>query len=96
MAEKLQAKDLPIGDIDKLKHMLGVCARYKKSQWGFRNYYAFGGGEGETKESLTRLVDAGLVKQGRVYDKGHYYYATIEGCKFLGFTKAQIARAFED
>lgn len=83
-------------DLDKLRHMLGADPqRYKPSQWGFRNYFACGG-PGPNELAMRRLEAAGFVKQGRPYMESFYFVATEEGCKALGFNRAQIKRAMED
>lgn len=82
-------------DLDNLRHMLGSDpARFTQKQWGFRNYFACGGGENE--KSMRRLESAGFVRQGRPYDKSFCFHATEEGCKAVGMNKAQIKRAMED
>lgn len=81
-------------DLDKLRHMLGATQDRKPKDWGFRNYYA--SGKGEPELAMRRLEAAGFVKQGRAYMDSFYFHATEEGCKALGFNKAQIKRAMED
>ncbi|MEW6022816.1 MAG: hypothetical protein AB1807_11820 [Pseudomonadota bacterium] len=83
-------------DIRKLRHMLGASEQHKKRDYGFRNYYATSGGE--AMEAMERLVAAGLAKKGQTSETGkmHYYHATVKGCEFIGFTKAQIKRAFDE
>lgn len=81
-------------DLKKLRHMLGAEPDRPQRAWGFRNYYACGGGENE--KSMRRLEAAGFVQQGRPYDKSFYFHATEEGCKAVGMNKAQIKRAMED
>lgn len=81
-------------DVKKLRHMLGASDQYKPRDYGFRNYYATSGGE--AMEALDRLVVAGLAKKGQSSEHMTYYHATVAGCEFIGFTKAQIKRAFED
>lgn len=82
------------GDISKLRHMLGSSSRYEPRDYGFRNYYATSGGE--ATEAMDRLVAAGLATKGDSSPSMAYYHATIKGCEFIGFTKAQIKRVFED
>jgi len=81
-------------DIKRLRHMLGASDRYKPHHYGFRNYYATSGGE--SMEAMDRLVTAGLATKGGSSPNMTYYHATAEGCEFIGFTKAQIKRTFED
>lgn len=81
-------------DIEKLRHMLGATEQYTKRQWGFRNYYATSGGK--AMEAMERLVAAGLAEKGASSGRMTYYHATVKGCEFIGFTKAQIKRTFED
>lgn len=82
------------GDLNKLRHMLGVHAQKPQRQWGYRNYFACGGGENE--KSMRRLESAGFVVQGCPYQDSFYFHATEECCKAVGMTEAQIKRAMED
>lgn len=81
-------------DIKKLRHMLGATEQYKPRDYGFRNYYATGGGA--AMEAMERLVAAGLATKGGSSPAMTYYHATVKGCELIGFNKAQIKRAFED
>jgi hypothetical protein len=81
-------------DVKKLRHMLGATDQYKPSNYGFRNYYATSGGA--AMEAMERLVAAGLAVKGASSARMTYYHATVKGCEFIGFTKAQIKRVFED
>lgn len=85
---------LTADDMRKLRHMLGATDQYKPSQYGFRNYYATSGGA--STEAMERLVAAGLATKGGSSPSMTYYHATLKGCEFIGFTKAQIKRAFEE
>lgn len=80
-------------DLDNLRHMLGVDERIHKRNWGYRNYYAAGGG-GSTV-SMERLVAAGFAERGQQYHNSHVYHATLEGCKAIGLNAKQIERAME-
>lgn len=82
------------GDFAKLQHMLGAVKQYPKSKWGWRNYYAAGGGQ--THEAMLRLVAAGLVTAGRAANEMTYFHATRLGCKAAGLNGAGIKRAMED
>lgn len=82
------------GDVKKLRHMLGATDQYKSRDYGFRNYYATSGGA--AMEAMERLVAAGLAEKGSSSTNMTYYHATVAGAEFIGFTKAQIKRAFED
>jgi hypothetical protein len=81
-------------DVQKLRHMLGATDQYEPRDYGFRNYYATGGGA--AMEAMERLVAAGLATKGGSSSAMTYYHATVKGCELIGFTKAQIKRAFED
>lgn len=83
-------------DIRKLRHMLGASEGYSRRDYGFRNYYATSGGA--AMEAMERLVAAGLATKGQTSETGkmHYYHATVKGCEFIGFTKAQIKLAFDE
>lgn len=80
-------------DVKKLRHMLGASEQYKPRDYGFRNYYAASGGA--PTDAMERLVVAGLATKGASSANMTYYHATEKGCEFIGFTKAQIKRAFE-
>lgn len=79
----------------KLRHMLGAEHHYRKNQWGFRNHYA-AGTNSTAHHELNEMAALGLVKQGRTTENMVFFHATEAGCKAIGLTKAQIARAFED
>lgn len=83
-----------LDDVKKLRHMLGATEQYKPRDYGFRNYYATGGGA--AMEAMERLVAAGLATKGGSSPAMTYYHATVAGCELIGFTKAQIKRAFEE
>ncbi|MGJ9420438.1 hypothetical protein ACHAC9_22180 [Massilia sp. CMS3.1] len=85
---------ISVDDIKKLRHMLGATDQYKARDYGFRNYYATSGGT--ARETMERLVAAGLATKGQSSASMTYYHATVAGCELIGFTKAQIKRAFED
>ncbi len=86
--------DVTVEDVKKLRHMLGATDQYKKSQYGFRNYYAVSGGD--SMEAMDRLVKSGLATKGQSSTNMTYYHATVSGCELIGFTKAQITRTFKD
>lgn len=94
MSEQAELMTLAPGDMQKLRHMLGATDQYKPRNYGFRNYYATSGGA--AMEAMGRLVAAGLAEKGSASANMTYYHATTKGCEFIGFTKAQIKRAFED
>ncbi len=79
-------------DIENLKHMLGASARYKKSQWGFRNRFQAGG---DDIASMKRLESNGLVREIKSSLFDNFFVATEQGCKFLGFNKKQITNALD-
>lgn len=81
--------------IQILQHTLGADSRYKKSQWGFRNQYCTRPDDIE----LNKLVDMGLMNKGpasKLLGGDCYFWATEAGCKAIGFTKKQIAKAMEE
>ena len=82
------------GDLAKLQHMLGAVKQYPKSKWGWRNYYAAGGGQ--AREAMQRLVASGLATAGRATNEMTYFHATRLGCKAAGLDGAGIKRAMED
>ncbi len=81
------------GDFVKLQHMLGAVKQYPKSKWGWRNYYAVGGGQ--AREAMQRLVAAGLATAGLAANEMTYFHATRLGCKAAGLDVAGIKRAME-
>ena len=85
---------ITMDDVKKLRHMLGATEQYRPRQYGFRNYYATSGGM--SMEAMERLVAGGLATKGHSSPNMTYYHATEKGCELIGFTKAQIKRAFED
>ena len=82
------------GDFAKLQHMLGAVQQYPKGKWGWRNYYAAGGGQ--AREAMQRLVAVGLATAGRAANEMSYFHATRLGCKAAGLDGAGIKRAMED
>lgn len=86
--------EITLDDVKKLRHMLGASEQYKPRDYGFRNYYATSGGA--AMEAMERLVAAGLATKGSASSNMTYYHATEQGCMLIGFTKAQIKRAFQD
>jgi hypothetical protein len=80
-------------DRSNLRHMLGVGADIKKSQWGYRNHFA---PSGPDVLSMERLEDAGFVKKGATYHDSHYYHATESGCVAAGLKPNQIRKAMEE
>jgi len=95
MAAASTAAGILPDDFGKLQRMLGAGEGSKKKDWGYRNYYA-APTSGESLEAMRRLEVAGLVKEGRVTESMIYFHATEAGCKALGFSAAQIKKAFED
>lgn len=83
-----ETKTVTAGDLESLRHMLGINQSYPQEQWGYRNYFA--AGEGEQTESMERLVEAGFVRRGGKRWGLTYYFATEEGCKAAGLTTDQI------
>ena len=81
------------GDFAKLQHMLGAVQGMPKNRWGYRNYFAAGGGQ--QHEAMQRLVAAGLATAGRVCGGMTYFHATRVGCKAAGLDAACIKRAME-
>lgn len=82
------------GDLAKLQHMLGAVEQYPKCKWGWRNYFAAGGGQ--QHEAMQRLVAAGLATAGMATNEMTYFHATRLGCKAAGLDGAGIKRAMED
>ena len=81
------------GDFVKLQHMLGAVKQYPKSKWGWRNYFAAGGGQAH--EAMQRLVAAGLATAGMGTNEMTYFHATRLGCRAAGLDGAGIKRAME-
>jgi hypothetical protein len=80
-------------DLRKLRHMLGADTD-KRSQWGYRNYYATSGGP--AMDALERMQTLGLVQIYSIRDEMKYYRATEAGCKAAGLNAKQIKRALND
>jgi hypothetical protein len=81
---------LAAGDLDKLRHMLGATAHHPKTKWGFRNYYLC---NVQDRESMERLVAAGLAVRGEVLLRTQYYHATRDVAAPLALTvPASLAR----
>lgn len=76
-----EGASITLGDLIKLRHMLGVNSTRPRINWGYRNYYT-----SDCCESLERLVAAGLVR--RVNER--CWSATLEGAQLVGLTKARI------
>lgn len=87
---------ITFGDLDNLRHMLGVGPRIPRRSWGYRNHYH---PSTETIESMRRLEASGLARPGRAGLDGlglPCYHATDLGMQFLGFSDAEIARIKRD
>lgn len=72
-----------------LTHILGADPRNKKSDWGYRNYFA------DTPNSLDQssfeeMIDLGLVVKGTVDENYVHYHATKKGARVLGFKDYQL------
>lgn len=81
-------------DLAKLQHMLGaVPGWHLKSQWGFRNHYCCGV---QDRESMERLVAAGLARAGDLLLTSRNYHATALGCRAAGLGAAATRRALGD
>jgi hypothetical protein len=80
-----------------LRHTLGAGDHIAKYKHGYRNYFLASIGS-ETELHFRGMVKAGYAEQGGTENNGQsrYYRATIEGCKFIGLSKAATKRAFED
>jgi len=81
---------LELGDIIKLKHMLGIDG-HDRSRWGWRNRYAPADCD---VEAMLRLEAAGLVRKGNVYFEHHYYHATELAADLLSLGPAVRKRVW--
>ncbi|UOA08360.1 hypothetical protein [Methylobacter sp. S3L5C] len=81
-------------DLKNLRHMLGASANQKKSEWGYRNYFA--AAQGIQTEQMEKLLALNLVEKGRTKIDLTLYRATEAGCKAIGLGKAAILRAMEN
>lgn len=88
-----EEKTVTAGDLESLRHMLGINQSTPQDQWGYRNYFAAGGDD--QIQSMERLADAGFVRCGGERWGLTYYFATEEGCKAAGLTTEQIKKVFE-
>lgn len=68
------------GDLDNLRHMLGVSESNRR---GYRNYFVAGGGD---VASMERLLACGFVVRNETYrlSSDPCYHATIEGARAVG------------
>ena len=65
MSEAKQNKRMVTpGQLDNMRHMLGIGSHIPKGQWGYRNHYAVSHGDTKTLESMAQLVEMGLVSEG--------------------------------
>ena len=87
---KLKINDI-VGDIDNLRHMLGIASNIHKRDWGYRNYYNTSDG-GPDCDSMKRLQELSLVRPGR----HNYWHATEQGCAVAGLDRKQTQRALND
>lgn len=78
-----------VEDLDKLRHAVGATAR-KRSDWGYRNYY----NTVADNAAWLRLVALGLAVKGRIVPGGSTnFHATRDGCRAIGMTSKEVARA---
>lgn len=82
-----------------LRHMLGADARYKKSQWGFRNHFCSrkSGNDYETLMQLNRKGFVLINGQSPAFlpKDDVVFFATEDGCRAIGFTEKQVERTFK-
>lgn len=79
----------------KLRHMLGAEEGWHpKRHWGYRNFWCASIG-GKDYADLMEMAGKGLVIKGHSGEKTVYFHATEAGCKLIGLTQAQIARAMD-
>ncbi len=79
-------------DMIRLQHMLGAVPHRLKRQWGLRNYFC-ACAVGAARESMQRLVAAGLAIKGHEGDLQTDFHATHLGCKVAGLDAAGVRRA---
>ncbi len=74
---------LTVGDMDSLRHMLGVSPKHPR---GYRNYFVAGGTD---VESMERLRAHGLVVKNEGYrlSTDPCYHATEKGARFIGLER---------
>lgn len=94
MAESKQSIELSDKQKEILQHCLGADSRYKKKEWGFRNFYMASKAHVNFRE-LKKMTKLGMLTHHFVIGMGDIYSATELGCRLLGFTKVQITRAFK-
>ena len=80
-----------------LRHTLGAGEHIAKYKHGYRNYFLASIGS-DTEAHFECMVQAGYAERGSTENNGEsrYYRATVEGCKFIGLSKAATKKAFED
>lgn len=77
-------------DLENLKHALGARDDQRADRRGYRNHFATDG----DNPSMARLERAGLMRRGREYAPGKFYfYATLAGCREAGLTDEQSINA---
>lgn len=76
----MENEEVTLGDLAKLRHMLGIRADLPRSEWGWRNHFVAGDGD---VPAMERLAAAGLVVRREVHDElvggGLLYVATETG-----------------
>lgn len=74
---------LTVGDLDNLRHMLGVSGRHPR---GYRNYYIAGRGD---LPSMERLEAHGFVVKhaGSSLSDDACFHATEEGARAVGLER---------
>jgi hypothetical protein len=78
------------GDLDILRHMLGVTPHHPQVRWGFRNEYLV---NRRDAAALARLVAAGFARAGQPLLQLQYFHATDVGCRLVGLSAKRAAVA---
>jgi len=77
-------------ETELLRHTLGIGENTRRSNWGYRNYYA---PSEDSIPTLKEMQQAGFVRPGFEYRNGLcYYHATALGCSVVGMTEVETAR----
>ena len=72
-----------------LRHTTGSDSRYKKKEWGFRNYFCAGADDIPLMDELT---ERGFLNRQQNAGEDVYFFATVKALEALGFSKARIKK----
>lgn len=70
-----------------LRHTTGSDSRYRKKEWGFRNYFCAGPAD---LPLLDELTEKGYLNRQQNAGESVYFFATVKALEELGFSKTRI------